>query len=94
VNADQFNNGVSGADRRFSVVRRNEVFAAAEDEESYACAAQHCDCGILCVRDIRRRGAITSKMLLLSASSMISMRSSAHSALKLRDNRVKREHQR
>ena len=68
MNTDQFNNGVSGANRRFSVVRRNEVFVAAEVEESYTRAAQRCDCGILCRRDIRRplqRWAVSSIMVLL-----------------------------
>ena len=54
LDAYQFNNGVIRADHRFIVMRRNEVFVTAEDEESYTRAAQLCDCGILCRRDIRR----------------------------------------
>ena len=34
--AHQFDNGVMGADRRFDVVRRNEVFVTVEAEVGYA----------------------------------------------------------
>ena len=51
LDAYQFNNGVIKADRCFGVVRRNEVFATSEVEESYAWAAQFFDCEILCGRD-------------------------------------------
>jgi hypothetical protein len=53
VNADQFNNRIIGADGRFGVFRRNEVFVTAEVEESYTRADQCFNCCILCRREIR-----------------------------------------
>jgi hypothetical protein len=54
VDANQFNNGVMGADPHFSLVRRNEVFATAV-EESYTRTGHCCDCCILCRRESRGR---------------------------------------
>ena len=53
--ADQFNNGVMGADRRFGVVRRNEVFATAEVEGSHTRGGHCVDRIILRRRETRRR---------------------------------------
>jgi hypothetical protein len=53
--AHQFNNGIMGADNRFDVVRRNEVFVLTESEVGYTCTAQCFDCCILCRCEARRR---------------------------------------
>jgi hypothetical protein len=52
MDPDQFNNGVIGADGCFCVVRRNEIFVIAEDEESHTRAAHSCDHRILRRREI------------------------------------------
>ena len=52
--ADQFNNGVMGADRRFEVGRRDEVFATLLVEVGHARTGKCVDCFILCHREARR----------------------------------------
>jgi hypothetical protein len=49
--AYQFDNGVTGADRRFGAIRRDEVFVPLEAEVSDARTAKCVDCCILCRRE-------------------------------------------